>query len=102
MYSHARNHSRKLGHSVFFNEGEEGEDLIAITNTAEKADFIAKAANYHLLWEPRANTPPEGKRILVFSPAYPEGDPMRVRIIDSQFLATMTDATHWAIVHEPK
>ena len=40
-------------------------------------------------------------RILVFSPIYPVGDPMRYRIIDSQFLKTCKDVSHYYILNEP-
>ena len=40
--------------------------------------------------------PPEGIKILIFSPEYPEGNPMRFRTIESQFFRQLTDATHWA------
>lgn len=35
------------------------------------------------------------ERILVFSPVYPEGNPMRYRVIDKQFLKTCTDVESW-------
>ena len=40
-------------------------------------------------------------RILVFSPIYPIRDLMRYRIIDSQFLKTCKDVTHYHILKEP-
>jgi hypothetical protein len=45
--------------------------------------------------------PPEGRRILVFSPVYSEGDPMRFRILDGQFFRISPGATHWAILESP-
>ena len=36
------------------------------------------------------------RRVIVFSPCYPAGDPMRERIISAQFIKTTTDVTHWA------
>jgi len=46
--------------------------------------------------------PPIAGRILVFSPEYPEGDPMRVRMIDAQFWVHTKDATHWTHIIEPQ
>lgn len=45
--------------------------------------------------------PPTGVIILVFSPEYKEGDPMRFRIIESQFLRICIDVTHWSYLIEP-
>ncbi len=45
--------------------------------------------------------PPEGAMVLVFSPAYPEGHPMRYRTIDAQFFGITTEATHWAMLEGP-
>ena len=56
-----------------------------------------------LHWKKRGETLPEhGKRILIFSPEYKEGDPQRVRFIDSQFWEICTDALFWTEVSEPK
>lgn len=41
-------------------------------------------------------------RLLVFSPLYVETDPMRVRIIDAQFLSICKDVTHFKQVLPPK
>ncbi len=41
------------------------------------------------------------ERILVFSPDYPNGDPMQVRIMDKQFLRISTEASHWAVITIP-
>ena len=56
-----------------------------------------------LFWHSRneIGNPPENKRILVFSPAYEIGDPMRLRLIDSQFYRLSKDAEYWAVVEEP-
>jgi hypothetical protein len=58
----------------------------------------------NLFWHNRNETcnPPENKRILVFSPAYEIGDPMRFRLIDSQFYKLSKDAEYWAVVEEPQ
>lgn len=45
--------------------------------------------------------PTMGERIEIFSPEYKEGDPMRHRIIDEQFLSISKDATHWRKLSEP-
>jgi len=56
-----------------------------------------------LVWYHRKEQmPAEGHRILVFSPAYKETDPMRIRVIDSQFLAISKDAEWWAYINVPK
>jgi len=43
----------------------------------------------------------EKGRLLVFSPIYKEDDPMRYRIIDSQFLNTCKDVTHYYLPKPP-
>lgn len=51
-------------------------------------------------WQPiENNEPPYGKRIMIFSPVYPAGDVMRVRIVS--WVTRMTDATHWRELDEP-
>lgn len=49
----------------------------------------------------RDASPPEGKQVLIFSPAYREDEPMRFRIIEGQFFKLMTEATHWAYLVAP-
>jgi len=49
----------------------------------------------------RDASPPEDKKVLIFSPAYPEGDSMRYRVLDGEFFKLMTDATHWAYLNAP-
>lgn len=44
--------------------------------------------------------PSYGKRVEIFSPAYPKDDPMRVRIVS--WVTKMTDATHWREIIEPQ
>jgi hypothetical protein len=46
--------------------------------------------------------PDDGRRIWVFSPQYKKDDPMRVRIMDSQFYGIVTDGDWWAYVKEPE
>lgn len=46
-------------------------------------------------WVNRDVKLPDCGRVLVFSPVYPKDDPMRFRIIDSQFVRISTDVTHW-------
>ena len=43
--------------------------------------------------------PEYGARILAFSPAYPEGDPMRFRIVS--WIINMSEVTHWCRVTPP-
>ncbi len=45
--------------------------------------------------------PPRDRRILVYSPNYPDNSGMRYRIVDGQFFKAMTDATHWAYPTPP-
>lgn len=52
-------------------------------------------------WRTRDEKPLPDKRILIFSPDYPEESGMRKRIIDSQFLRICKDATHWKYISEP-
>jgi hypothetical protein len=53
-------------------------------------------------WIPReGKLPPKDTIILAFSPCYPEGNPMRFRILDSQFFCIATDATHYATLDAP-
>ena len=54
-----------------------------------------------LTWQDVTKKPPEGVRILVFSPVYPFGKTMRFRLMDSEFLGTLTDATYWAELQGP-
>ena len=49
----------------------------------------------------KINMPPLGERILIFFPAYPEGHPDRIRLIDSMFYKIMRTATHWATIDDP-
>lgn len=54
------------------------------------------------VWYHRStDMPAEGHRILVMSPAYETTDPMRVRIIDSQFYDMCKDAEYWAYINTP-
>ena len=46
----------------------------------------------------RLPTESEG-RVLIFSPIYPIGDPMRWRIVDWQFVRIMSEATHWVSIN---
>ena len=51
-------------------------------------------------WRP-IETAPEDGRIIVFTPDYPEHDPMRYRIIDAQFLRHLNEVTHWTPLEPP-
>lgn len=46
--------------------------------------------------------PKSGKRVLIFSPCYNKDNPMRIRIVDADFVKICTDATHWAYIPEPE
>lgn len=48
----------------------------------------------------RSDVQPRG-RVLVFSPAYPENDPMRYRVIGSEFLGLVSEVTHFALLEPP-
>ncbi len=55
-----------------------------------------------MIWIARdGESPPEGIQILAFSPEYPENDPLRFRIMDSEFFRLAIDATHWALLEAP-
>lgn len=55
-----------------------------------------------LKWQTMDLCPDSEKRILIFSPCYKEDNPMRIRIVNSQFAKICTDATHWAYIPEPE
>jgi len=55
-------------------------------------------------WRDRNDTadfPDEGERVLVFSPDYPKGHEMQVRIMDARFFRISTEATMWAPINIP-
>ena len=53
-------------------------------------------------WKTRDETPPEGERILVYSPDCDDGeDALRYQIVSSEFFAIYTQVTHWALLEEP-
>lgn len=55
-----------------------------------------------LVWYHRSKKMPnEGNRIIVMSPMYSDNDPMKIRIIDSQFYNISKDAEWWAYVNCP-
>lgn len=55
-----------------------------------------------LVWRGKKNDPPKtNRRVLALSPVYPINDPMRFRMLDSQFLHTTSEVLHWADVPEP-
>lgn len=43
----------------------------------------------------------KGKRVMIFTPVYPEGHEMRYRLVDREFVKVCTDATHWAPLTPP-
>ena len=44
----------------------------------------------------------KGQRALTYSPDYPEGDPMRYRVVDAEFVRTMTEVTHVMLPTPPQ
>jgi len=46
-------------------------------------------------WVRRDARLPNCGRVLVFSPTYPEHDPMRFRVMDAKFVRISTDVSHW-------
>jgi hypothetical protein len=52
-------------------------------------------------WQTKEDKPLPYKRIIIFSPCYPEESDMRKRIITGQFLELCTEATHWSYISEP-
>lgn len=45
--------------------------------------------------------PLDNVRVLTFSPAYPEGDPMRFRIMDARFVRICIEVTQWSYLVAP-
>jgi hypothetical protein len=55
-----------------------------------------------LIWYHRSVEKPNlGHRIIIYSPVYDDRDPMKTRIIDSQFFEMSKDAEWWAYVTMP-
>ena len=55
-----------------------------------------------MVWYHRSEEmPKDGNRIIVMSPMYADNDPMKVRIIDSQFYRISKDAEWWAYINQP-
>lgn len=52
------------------------------------------------MWHKFEEQPDSGKRILIFSPVYPENHEMRVRIIDSNFLSICKEVEKWAYLSD--
>jgi NTP pyrophosphatase (non-canonical NTP hydrolase) len=77
------------------------------TITGKQFDVLMEARKKELISPPGQWFPISGpcpykyERIEIFSAHYPKGDPMRIRIIDSQFLETTKDASHWRRITEP-
>jgi len=46
--------------------------------------------------------PKEDVRVLVFTPGYQEGDPMRYRVMDSRFVKICSEVTHWTYLEAPE
>ena len=54
-----------------------------------------------MIWHTREDIPPEGVRILVFSPSYERLDSeLRWQIMDSFELRLWDEATHWAVLEQ--
>ena len=69
--------------------------------TSHKTDVIRRFST-SLVWYHRSEMMPNiGHRILVFSPYYDDRDPMKIRLIDSQFYKMSIDAEYWAYVNTP-
>jgi len=55
-----------------------------------------------LKWEKKSDyLPTPDKRVLIFSHCYSKENPMRMRIVDADFVKICTDVTHWAYIPEP-
>ena len=53
-------------------------------------------------WYSKNNAmPADDWRIITFSPVYPKGHEMRIRVMQGQFVKYCSDVTHWAIPNEP-
>ena len=73
--------------------------------------FYRRIAKWHVMhasngdsilnWVPRSILPSKSGRVLAFSPCYPKGKEMRVRILEGRFLRMCKEATHWAVIPEP-
>jgi hypothetical protein len=51
-------------------------------------------------WHPRAEEAPKTEKVLVFSPCYKAGDPMRFRAMEGQFVEICKEVTLWAKVED--
>lgn len=52
-------------------------------------------------WHNRSGiAPPFNKRVLIYSPGYPEDHYMHIRVMDGEFFKYAPDATHWAHLPE--
>ena len=64
--------------------------------------LVMRRFSTSLVWYHRSEeVPHEGNRIIVYSPCYDDKDPMKLRIIDSQFYGISKDAEWWAYVNCP-
>lgn len=75
--------------------GNEDNDIL---ETDRASSLVSQGQGF--AWnEVAKHEPPYGKRVLIFSPDYPKGDVMRVRIVT--WITKMSDATHWRELDEP-
>ena len=65
------------------------------------SEIVGQIEPLVMQWRTRDEKPLAFKRIIIFSPCYPEESDMRKRIITGQFLALCTEATHWSYISEP-
>ena len=55
-----------------------------------------------ITWHKRSEKPIDTRRILVFSPDYPEDSEMRIRIMRGDSLRYCSEGKLWAYPEEPK
>lgn len=71
-------------------------------NSALRKTNVVRRFSTSLVWYHRSEMMPNiGHRILVMSPCYDDKDPMKIRLIDSQFYKMSVDAEYWAYVNTP-
>lgn len=66
-----------------------------------RKEIIEEANKRADVWISVKDRLPKECRCLVYSPIYNENSEMTMRIIDSQFVKLLTDATHWMPLPEP-
>ncbi len=54
-------------------------------------------------WVSKSDYLPQAfERVLVFCPAYNNDDNLRYRIVNSEFVAMMSEVSHWAYIIDPE